>query len=1237
MAIVLTQSFTRAPFSQHFQHPRQPPKPLRAVRLPHAQTAARRASHLLSPCATLTPEPGKVRAAPAMSTVPPPPELTETTVTVARVALSRNPAPLEAGNVPSAEASRLHVTKSMEKSIHYLAKNWAAGIPVKLEGATGVGKTAVIRHLAHVTNSEYVRVNLSYFTEVEDLLGRHVGGTHEHTAEKLAQKTDAQLCRLARTYDLPLSEGREALIVRILNTQGQIRWVDGPVVKAMQRGAVLLLDEINLARPEVIEALNGLFDRNQLISQSGVQNVVAHPNFRLFATQNPASYAGRQDMSAALSSRWASLTWESLPADELFEVLQSRYAQALSPTLFAKLCMAHTRLAAMAEAGRLGGDRGGVAFTLRDLFKVTDRFIRYRAKNPPHVSDAYLLAREVYEVYMGGLDDPADRQRIRAELKPFLPAITEDFYAALTLQRTARGWRLGEVELEDRATGHVFVPKTDLVMTPTTLEIYARLFKALDMRENVALIGERASGKSAMGEAYAAHAGLPFYPEHFDAGMDGSRLIGTDTPLGWQDGLLLAAARNGGVLLADEFNLAPPEILERLNSLLDDERMLVLAEKEAERVELHPDFRFIATMNPPKYAGRHKLSRAMLNRLTCIAVPTLEAANDLQPIVAHKLEKAPSAQPAAVNAAIAGAIVGLHTWVSRAYRMGELGRTLHRKEVPDFSLRQVLYVTRLVTRFSSTDGVAEALRDALNMGYAQAGSTDDKAMVTNAIDQAVAKVTQAMGADYVAPPPPPPPERDEDGQPRTLFFENGVYHGETKNGLAHGLGNEQFLDGTIYEGAFENGLRHGRGVLRAVDRIYTGDFVQGHLEGRGILRYANGDRYEGEFKDDTFHGEGTFFYADGERMDGTFERGVLLEGKSYDAPPADAATADPSVSSGSAGSANSSAKSAESPSAKPVAKAESSAKSKREASPGTVAKPERAANARPAPGEPAMPPATAPSSLPRISKVALAADLQRWVDQSPRRLRNNYKTAAERIATCYEQHAELLDLDHLALESLPEVLEHLQGHLLRLRLDDSNFKTLPLPMCKLFNLRLVSARRSRLEFLPPEMGQLTNLTELQLSGNRLQSLPAALGNCRRLQHLRLADNLLEVLPIGICKLQELQHLDLTRNALRELPAAAYQWSALTHLDLGNNNLAALPNDMTNWANLDRLDLSANPLESLPEALSRLPNLAVLLIENNRLRELPDWLADMPKLRAVLSGTGRAKLSAKLRSSRIKFG
>lgn len=64
----------------------------------------------------------------------------------------------------------------------------------------------------------------------------------------------------------------------------------------MRKGYWIILDELNLAPTDVLEALNRLLDDNRELFVTETQEVIkAHPRFMLFATQNPPGlYGGRK-------------------------------------------------------------------------------------------------------------------------------------------------------------------------------------------------------------------------------------------------------------------------------------------------------------------------------------------------------------------------------------------------------------------------------------------------------------------------------------------------------------------------------------------------------------------------------------------------------------------------------------------------------------------------------------------------------------------------------------------------------------------------------------------------------------------------------------------------------------------------------------------------------------------------------------------------------------------------------
>jgi midasin (ATPase involved in ribosome maturation) len=181
-----------------------------------------------------------------------------------------------------------------------------------------------------------------------------------------------------------------------------------------------------------------------------------------------------------------------------------------------------------------------------------------------------------------------------------------------------------------------------------------------------------------------------------------------------------------GIYLADEFNVGSAAAQERFNSVLDDERKVVLAEKEGEEIRLHKDFRFVAAMNPPTqaYGGREKLSKAMQNRLTVIWVPDLKEHAEMLEVATGR------AKSMGVQEAIAEALVDLHAWIVEAYKEGELGKDVRERDRPVYSVRQLMAALEMVAEFQDEMDPGDAFLYAVETVYASSGAAaEDTALI----------------------------------------------------------------------------------------------------------------------------------------------------------------------------------------------------------------------------------------------------------------------------------------------------------------------------------------------------------------------------------------------------------------------------------------------------------------------------------------------------------------------------
>lgn len=85
----------------------------------------------------------------------------------------------------------------------------------------------------------------------------------------------------------------------------------GVLIDAMRKGYWIILDELNLAPTDVLEALNRLLDDNRELFVAETQEVIkAHPRFMLFATQNPPGlYGGRKVLCSLSRGKICLIAW----------------------------------------------------------------------------------------------------------------------------------------------------------------------------------------------------------------------------------------------------------------------------------------------------------------------------------------------------------------------------------------------------------------------------------------------------------------------------------------------------------------------------------------------------------------------------------------------------------------------------------------------------------------------------------------------------------------------------------------------------------------------------------------------------------------------------------------------------------------------------------------------------------------------------------------------------------------
>lgn len=105
----------------------------------------------------------------------------------------------------------------------------------------------------------------------------------------------------------------------------------------IERGWVIL-DELNLAEPQILERLNSVLEDHPYLlrtehdnSAIGRGGAPVHPDFRIFATMNPAEYAGRSVLSPAYRDRWRGYRFVPSPGEAEYRALLRRLVFGVDP------------------------------------------------------------------------------------------------------------------------------------------------------------------------------------------------------------------------------------------------------------------------------------------------------------------------------------------------------------------------------------------------------------------------------------------------------------------------------------------------------------------------------------------------------------------------------------------------------------------------------------------------------------------------------------------------------------------------------------------------------------------------------------------------------------------------------------------------------------------------------------------------------------------------------------------
>ncbi len=180
----------------------------------------------------------------------------------------------------------------------------------------------------HETGKETLVFQQCYQNKLPVLLKGPTGTGKSRFVEYMASKLDKKLITVACHEETSSTD----LIGRYIIKGAQTVWVDGPLTQAVKEGAILYLDEIAEARPDVIVAIHPLTDhRRQLYIDKLGEILQAHEDFMLVASFNPGYQRGFKELKPSTKQRFVAQSF-TYPVEKVETEILINETQLDKPT-----------------------------------------------------------------------------------------------------------------------------------------------------------------------------------------------------------------------------------------------------------------------------------------------------------------------------------------------------------------------------------------------------------------------------------------------------------------------------------------------------------------------------------------------------------------------------------------------------------------------------------------------------------------------------------------------------------------------------------------------------------------------------------------------------------------------------------------------------------------------------------------------------------------------------------------
>ncbi len=543
--------------------------------------------------------------------------------------------------------TKLVLTATTKRNLQKIIPPLLYGQNLLLVGDAGVGKNALLYYINSLRSCTTIRYSMNEDTLADDLIGSY----------------------------------------RMDPILGNFIWLDGPLSRALRQGACFIADEMNLCNPSVLKRFHSVFTDSSLeLLEGDASTICAQPGFSFVATQNPSEYfIGRKNLPREIRKYFSTIYIDSYSNKEQIEILSGLYPDLTESQLLA-LVNINQEVETLLSQSLIGStDMEAYHFNLRNLKRLASRLVAQVKLTNNHSKankeNDLFWEENLNDIYLAPFRQKKDKVAIskkltmvlakqvsyQANFQEFLgeanQSESEDSLSGTALVHADsknKQIQIGRISLDfigdkpELFRGAVADACSILPPLKQNAKILETIAAAIAQKENLLL--ECAADVEAEDYLcfFSSLLGRPLRVITFSRGMHTNDIIGGIKPIvnheangnikstqsvKWMDGPLSTALRKEEFILFRGLEAAGPELIEKLNMLLDDAKALLLATEsgEEEPLVISKNTRIFAIKYFRTRRNTASISRAFRNRFSSLVIPPIDHRSSLIELIGHFL------------------------------------------------------------------------------------------------------------------------------------------------------------------------------------------------------------------------------------------------------------------------------------------------------------------------------------------------------------------------------------------------------------------------------------------------------------------------------------------------------------------------------------------------------------------------------------------------------------------------